>query len=271
MCPVSCYDRKLYNCGRVVELVEFGLPVIRSSKISRVGRAGQSFTSEDVKRLNREKNAARARQTVRRVVNTNFSASSKFVTLTFAENVTDLRRANRELGKFLKRLKRWLGYAPQYVIVPEFQKRGAVHYHVLINCSYIPVEVLERLWSHGFVKINAIDNVDNLGAYVTKYMTKDNLDERLAGQKCYFMSRNLKKPEETTDGELIDKVLAAADVERVAYSVESDCEYYGTVRYTQLVLASPVTLADFRCPPESRCFPPLWGECIRLDPCKVGS
>lgn len=271
MRPVSYYDRKLYVCGLVLEFVEFELPVVKLSKVSRVGRAGQSFTTDDVKLSNRLKNVGRARQNVRRIVNTNFSTSSKFVTLTFAENVTDLRFANHEFGKFLKRLKRYLGYIPQYIAVVEFQKRGAIHFHVLMNCPYIPVEVLERLWGHGFVKINAIDNVDNLGAYVTKYMTKDNIDERLAGQKSYFTSHNLKKPEETTDGELIDEVLAAADVERVAYSTEFDSEYYGTIRYTQLVLASPVTLADFRRPPESCCFPPLWGVCVPLRPGKAGS
>ena len=271
MRPVSCYDRKLYVCGSVLEFVEFELPVVKPSKVSRVGRAGQSFTTDDVKRLNREKNVSRSRQKVCRYINTNFTASSKFVTLTFAENVTDLRFANRELGKFLKRLKRHFGNILQYIAVVEFQKRGAIHYHVLMNCPYIPADVLERLWGHGFVKINAIDNVDNLGAYFTKYMTKDNMDERLAGQKSYFMSRNLKKPEETTDGELIDEVLAAADVERVAYSTEFESEYYGTIRYTQLVLASPVTLADFRRPPESCCFPPLWGVCVPLRPGKAGS
>ena len=271
MRPASCYARKLYICGSVIELVEFGLPVVKSSKNSRVGRAGQSFTTYDVKVSNRLKNVARARHTVCRFVNANFTSSSKFVTLTFAENVTDSRYANREFTKFIKRLKGRLGYSPQYIAVVEFQKRGAIHFHVLMNCPYIPVEVLERLWGHGFVKINAIDNVDNLGAYVTKYMTKDNIDERLAGQKSYFTSHNLKKPEETTDGELIDEVLAAADVERVAYSTEFDSEYYGTIRYTQLVLASPVTLADFRSPPESRCFPPLWGECIPLRPGRAGS
>lgn len=97
--------------------------------------------------------------------------------------MTDLRRANGEFAKFVKRLKRYVGFSPQYVAVPEFQKRGAVHYHLLLNCPYIPADELARLWGQGFVKVNAIDNVDNLGAYVTKYMTKDNVDERLAGQR----------------------------------------------------------------------------------------
>ena len=37
---------------------------------------------------------------------------------------------------------------------------------------------------------------DNVGAYVCKYMTKDNEDPRLVGRKSYLMSRNLDKPQE---------------------------------------------------------------------------
>lgn len=51
-----------------------------------------------------------------------------------------------------------------------------------------------EIWGHGFVKINAIDKVDNLGAYITKYMTKDKADDRLKTEKGYLCSRNLQRP-----------------------------------------------------------------------------
>ncbi|WP_222129330.1 hypothetical protein, partial [Kocuria rosea] len=40
--------------------------------------------------------------------------------------------------------------------------------------------------------------VDNLGAYVTKYMVKDleKVDERLIGKKAYQRSLNLDKPKQ---------------------------------------------------------------------------
>ena len=252
------YDKKIVVSGNVVELYEYELPVVKSDRPPRIGRAGQNATTEETKRLNREKVAARARQKVRRYANANFSNKSKFITLTFADNVADLKTANREFIKARKRLSRFLKMPLEYIAVPEFQKRGAVHYHILMNCPYIENETLARLWGHGFVKINAIDKIDNIGAYITKYMTKDGLDERLAGQKSYFMSHNLKAPEVATDSETIEDVLADMDVKRVACSSSFNSEYYGTVRYTQYVLQTPLSLASYRKSRASKRFPPLW-------------
>lgn len=254
------YDKKVVVCGNVVELYTYEQPVVKSARPNHIGRAGQNATTGETKRMNREKVAARARQKIRRMANANFSNQSKFITLTFADNVTDLKIANREFVKARKRISRHLKTPLEYIAVVEFQKRGAVHYHVLMNCPYIEHETLARLWGHGFVKINRIDNVDNIGAYITKYMTKDNLDERLAGQKSYFMSHNLKKPETITDSETIDEVLTDLDIKRVACSTSFDSEYYGTICYMQFVLHTPLSLAAYRKPPASKCFPPLWGN-----------
>ena len=252
------YDKKIVVSGNVVELYEYELPVVKSDRSPRIGRAGQTATTEETKRLNREKVAARARQKVRRYANANFSNKSKFITLTFAENITELKAANREFVKFRKRLARFLHIDLEYIATPEFQKRGAVHFHMLMNCPYIENETLARLWGNGFVRINRIDNVDNIGAYITKYMTKGGFDERLIGQKSYFMSHNLKAPEVATDSEIIQEVLADMDVKRVACSSLFDSEYYGTIRYTQCVLQAPLFLAEYRKPPASRRLSPLW-------------
>lgn len=85
-----------------------------------------------------------------------------------------------------------------------FRTGGAVHYHCLLNIPYIPHKELQNLWGHGFVFINAIEHVDNIGAYILKYMTKDNNDVRLMGQKAYLSSRNLIKPEELVNHNLKD-------------------------------------------------------------------
>ena len=240
------YDRKLIVSGNVAELYEYEFPVSRSAPSKPIGRAGQTGTTEEQKRENRKKRAQRARQKVRRYANANFSKDSKFITLTFKDNVTDLKAANLAFTEAVKRFNRYFGYRIQYIAVPEFQKRGAVHYHMLLNVPYIPHDKLAELWGHGFVKVNRIDNVDNIGAYITKYMTKDNMDERLNGVKCYFRSYNLKKPEQTTNEELIDEVLSTCDVERVAYTSNFDTEYFGEVRYTQLVMNERISLAEIR-------------------------
>ena len=73
------YDRKIVVSGNVVELYEYELPVVKSDRPPRIGRAGQNATTEEAKRLNREKVAARARQKVRRYANANFSNKSKLL------------------------------------------------------------------------------------------------------------------------------------------------------------------------------------------------
>jgi hypothetical protein len=127
-----------------------------------------------------------------------------FVTITFAENITDLKTANKEFGNFGKRLNRAIikqGGAfktpLKYLVVPEFQKRGAVHYHVVYFAFPAQKDTnafLSKVWGHGFTFNNTIKSVEHLKNYVTKYFTKSLQDERLAGKKHYFCSKNLLRP-----------------------------------------------------------------------------
>ena len=253
----SFYEKKLIVSGNVAEIYEYELPVSRFAPSKPLGRAGQTNTTEEQKRQNRVKRAQRARQKVHRLVNANFSNKSKFITLTYGDNKIDLKAANHDFTCFIKRYNRFVGHSVKYVAVPEFQKRGAVHYHVIMDCPYIPQKRIAELWGHGFVKINRIDNIDNVGAYLAKYMTKDLDDGRLVGVKCYFRSYNLKKPEETTNEELIEEVLSICDVERVAYSNKFDTDYFGEVCYTQLILKERINLAEIRKQMKSAAAPPL--------------
>jgi hypothetical protein len=96
---------------------------------------------------------------------------------------------------------------------------------------YIQSDDLQKIWTHGFVKINAIDDVDNVGAYVTKYMTKDNDDERLLGEKCYFSSRGLFKPTEEIIKKEDLKALREALSPHKSYEVSFENEYLGSICY----------------------------------------
>ena len=118
--------------------------------------------------------------------------------------------ANSEFKKFIKSLK--YHYSDfKYLAVVEFQKRGAIHYHMLSNFGYIEQSDLEKIWDNGFVWIrdlltaNKGSPVDNVGAYIVKYMNKNIIDRRLMGKKSYFTSKNLKRPEIIyEDSNLID-------------------------------------------------------------------
>lgn len=175
----------------------------------------------------------RTRNMVRRLILANFDNNSKFVTLTFSENITEVKEANSYFDKFIKRLRRKHENF-KYLAVLEFQKRGAVHYHMLSNLPYIKSSELSEIWREGFVKINRISHVDNVGAYVIKYMTKDVMDERLFNNKSYNCSKGLEKPV-TLRGELAEEIIkmyiSKNDKEVFANSYIS--EHLGQITYKE--------------------------------------
>lgn len=56
-----------------------------------------------------------------------------FLTLTFVENMTDPKEAQRRFNSLMTNLLRRL--FPDYVVVMEPQKRGAIHYHLVVYCA----------------------------------------------------------------------------------------------------------------------------------------
>ena len=124
----------------------------------------------------------------RAVINANVTDVSKvrWCTLTYAENMTDPKRLYTDFEKFNKRFQYYCkqkGYSkPEYIVMMEPQGRGAWHAHLLyiwddMQAPYIPNEVFRELWGHGFVRIKKLDNVDNVGAYLTAYLGDMELSE----------------------------------------------------------------------------------------------
>ena len=134
-----------------------------------------------------------------------------FTTLTFEKNETDIILANEEFTKYIQRLNYSItgqkeAYA-KYVCVIEFQKRGAVHYHIIFfNIPYIPKIKMAEIWGNGLIKIKAVNDVKDIGRYVTKYMVKDNDDPRLQKRKSYFVSDGLIQPTVVYHEELVNEV-----------------------------------------------------------------
>lgn len=246
--------KRIVISGNIIEYIQYENPYLTSYSCGnkKVGRASRNTTEQD-KSTNREKTLNRARADVRRKANAN-PELNKFFTLTFKDNITDLKVANYMFHKFTLRMNYYLkklGYSKfLYLAVVEFQKRGAVHYHLLCNLPYITAKELEKIWGNGFVKINKIDNVDNVGAYITKYMTKDYDDERLVGNRCYFCSQGLKEPIEITDTEQVNNLLESITTNtnialvKEPYQVKYNSDYLGEIRYTQLVLDKPINLLE---------------------------
>jgi hypothetical protein len=111
---------------------------------------------------------------------------------------------------------------------------GVIHYHVLFyDLPYVPHEKLTGIWGRGFVWINAVDDVDNLGVYMVEgYMGKEMEDERLNGQKHYWSSRGLAKPLVMYGREDLSVKLGIEGREPV-YRKSFVSDYVGVVDYEQ--------------------------------------
>ena len=193
---------------------------------------------------NYKQSQRRRRNNIRQLICTNFDAKSKFITLTFKDDIgidiRDVQACNGYFKKFVLRLKRrYPGL--RYVAVIEFQDkngRGAVHYHMISNIPYVKKDELSKIWGAGFVKINSIDKVDNVGAYVIKYMTTDMDDKRLAGQNAYLHSKGLEKPVELVTwrketAETWQEVHNALENEKPSYEATYESEVAGRCEYRQ--------------------------------------
>ena len=119
---------------------------------------------------------------------------TKFLTLTYAKEQKDLTEANLEFNLFVKRLKTKYSYF-QYVAVVEFQQRGAVHYHIVCNLEYVRKKKLEKIWGFGWVEINRVRNVLDVGRYFVKNFINYNLGQVFAthAQKKLLSKKDLSK------------------------------------------------------------------------------
>ena len=148
----------------------------------------------------KQKHYEEMRWVIARIVDCNFDSNTKFMTLTFKENIQDVSHTNYEFSKFIKRLNFHLYHVKKqflkYLAVWEKQKRGAIHYHIIFfDLPFIRTKKLTEIWGHGFTKINTIDvdSRDNRGRYVSKYFSKD-VEEKTYKQKSFFKSQNLIMP-----------------------------------------------------------------------------
>lgn len=100
----------------------------------------------------------------------------KFITLTFESVETSWKRDGAVI-KFLNAYRMWAKRQGVevfgYFWSGEVQKRGALHYHILVLGSpYISKGQLRAWWSYGFVDVRAVS--DSVGAfkYLAKYLWK---------------------------------------------------------------------------------------------------
>jgi len=203
-----------------------------------------------------ESSISRTRTNIRRITNAN-PQLNKFLTLTFAESTTELKKANYLFNQAMKRIIRQKDYF-EYIAVVEFQKDidfhgnkkkkgGSVHYHLLCNIKMPKTNNLKELfdwekwfalryWKYGFIKIKDVRQVSNMGAYFCKYLGKDMFDKRMFGKKKFFCSQKLNKPVEMTGYEAFNFYDRHIKGLEPIFVKTFFSEYAGTINYSAFTL-----------------------------------
>lgn len=149
----------------------------------------------EVKEFERTENRSQGENSLRKtfnrlreLINTNFNGSPNelFITLTYRGELQtrDTKRVYEDFKNFMKRLK--YKYKDEttidYINVLEPHASGNFHMHVLLrfndlNKIFIPNEELAETWGNGFVSIQSLKDVDNIGAYISAYLADIELPE----------------------------------------------------------------------------------------------
>jgi hypothetical protein len=120
---------------------------------------------------------------LKQLIETNFQGglSNKFITLTYREQTADNKQVQNDLDVFNKRMKRAypnLGY----IHIVEPHASGKWHIHSLFKSMdgeplEMPYDKIHAIWDKGWITVENLNNVDNLGAYFIAYFTNMEIDD----------------------------------------------------------------------------------------------
>ena len=151
----------------------------------------------------KEKNIIRSKLECQRIAKANMNEWKTFITLTFAENETDIKQANKKFRYFVDKVQR-VKKDFKYICIPEFQKRGAIHYHMLCNIDINDKKLIYKEFDKLFNKFqdsilvvsyrsDGIPSESELKELICQYKT--NVKIKKYGNYKYALSKNKKSEE----------------------------------------------------------------------------
>jgi len=242
--------------GSFLETFEFQIPVDRNPRPIkiRIRKPPELCTEEYLKEL-AEASDHRAISRIRSLICGNFDMEFvKFITLTFAPdlpfNTQNLKICNEKKKTFIKKVQKIYGNF-KYLIVPEYQQRGAVHYHIIADLPILGLQWLEKTWGYGRTQIRAWQNKRDIDSYhyltksLTRYVSKTFKNHEFKGLRRFYASNNLIKPqvyygqESVTLNNHCDN-LGMVPIDDYEFSIP----YQGYVRYRSFRVKKHITLGD---------------------------
>lgn len=212
---IKNYNVKLVDCNEYIQVYfykkkkikknivkDFDLNLKKLNIDTDLNNNTNNFDNE-LKKVE-ERNIIRSKLSCQRLAKANMKDWETFITLTFEENITDVQKANKQFRYFIDKIRR-VKKDFKYLCITEFQKRGAIHYHLLTNININDDTLMYtqndnknfrhvKYWHNGFNSVEILKgDTKKVIGYISKYMTKD-IDDRLFSKHRYFYSQNLIKP-----------------------------------------------------------------------------
>jgi len=157
----------------------------------------RDFQSSSEKRSDNYNSLRKTFKNLGYLINSNFKGGGNelHITLTYKENMTDTKRLYEDFKKFIMRFRySFKSYGSiDYLTVIEPQERGAWHHHLLVRFNdvqdkiYLDNKAVSEIWGHGFIKIRTMEGNDNIGVYLSAYLSDaeltDSVEIHSAGQE----------------------------------------------------------------------------------------
>lgn len=249
--PTISTNTRVILSGHHIEIYQYEKPIVLNRKPKvKINKFPEhekpwEFEAYIVRRGEyRKRTKSRVVGQVQRLVELNFNKDSIFLTLTFNNSndfdIKDLKICNLKTHNFMVKLKENFEDL-KYLIVPEFQKRGAVHYHLIINRPYIEKKNIQKLWKYGFIKVKDIYYLQGIGHYFTKYLTKNSDDERLYGKRSFFTSKNLRRSK-TVYSDLAERYIKLLQKNQIKpyFTKNYSSEFNGVVQYSKYYIEGKI-------------------------------
>lgn len=144
---------------------------------------------------------------LRYLINANFSGQKNelWSTLTFRDSniAKQPQEIYKEFNKFIKRLNYKYKEKLDYIAILEphginssvISDWHGFHLHLLLKSSssslYIPYQEFEEIWGLGMCRIERLKNIDNIGAYLSAYLTNAELSDTDSKEKKYIKGSRL--------------------------------------------------------------------------------
>lgn len=173
---------KVTTCGNIVEVMysehSSNGNTIRKLNANEYVNLATGEVKEYMHTENRAQSKNELRKTFKRirdVINCNVDKPYKcrWVTITYAENMTDTGRLYKDVEKFIKRLRYQYGQF-EYINIAEPQGRGAWHVHSILifptRAPFIDNKDMSSIWGYGTTDTQKLEDNDNLGAYLSAYL-----------------------------------------------------------------------------------------------------